>query len=393
MRYIVFAFFCFMFSGTAFSQENITITTYYPAPIGVYENLRFFPTTTVPACDANNEGIAYYDNNANLLMVCRQTGTSPDTYAFSSAGSLWTQVGSTGPNGADPRAIRPFDTNLKVGIGDVNIGWNRQNRFAVTDNTTTNSLGEQIALVEILNPRRGNSGAWSGNGDSVTALQLTPGQASWQVRADEFNSVVPANSAAAGAFMIHQTVNGNPQTRFVIRNNGNVGIGTNNPGAMLDVSGEVRVGSSGLGCNDAAAGAMRYNGGTMQYCDGRTNNWANVGGALECVHVHKIAGNNPSNLNQMEVVYSSNGAAYAVNDIVEYARSTRRHYNGNPGEDLFVYGMRCKNGWVTTGCGVYHEGDDTYDEDNPFFQGICGDIGFNSQYIKRGYTISCCRVQ
>ena len=194
-------------------------------------------------------------------MICRQVTAAPDTCAFQSAGSLWVQSGTTGPNGADPIAIRPFDVNLKVGIGDVNVGWNRQNRFAVTDNTSTNGIGEQIALMEILNPRRGNSGNWSGAGDSVTALQLTPGRASWQVRADEFNSATAPDSADAGAFMIHQTVNGNPATRLVIRNNGNTGIGVTSPRAPLDVAGEVKIGNTGLGCNANTVGAVRYNAG------------------------------------------------------------------------------------------------------------------------------------
>ena len=64
---------------------------------------------------------------------------------------------------------------------------------------------------------------------------------------------------------------------------------------------------------------------------------SNVGGTLECVHVHKIAGNNPSNLNLMEVVYSSNGTVYNANNIVEYARSTRRHYSGNPGGSFCIW--------------------------------------------------------
>jgi hypothetical protein len=233
---LVLFFISFCIIPSIYPQENITITTYYPAPMGVYENLRLFPTTVQPACDVNNEGVMYYNNNTNLLMVCRQTSTAPDTYGFQSAGSLWVQAGTTGPNGVDPIDIRPFDTNLKVGIGDVNVGWNRQNRLAVTDNTSTNGLGEQIALMEILNPRRGSSGTWSGGGDSVTALLLTPGGASWQVRADEFDSAAAQDSADAGAFMIHQTVNGSPATRLVIRNNGNVGMGVNNPRARLEVN-------------------------------------------------------------------------------------------------------------------------------------------------------------
>ena len=242
--------------SSAFSQETITVTTYYPSPSGVYENLRFFPTTAVPACDANNEGITYYDNTTNLLMVCRQTGIAPNTYGFQSASSLWTRIGTTGPNGIDPRAISPIDNNLKVGIGDINVGWNRQNRLAVTDNTSTNGLGEQIALMEILNPRRGNSGAWSGAGDSVTALLLSPGAAAWQVRADEF-------SPADGAFMIHEA--DIPAARLVIRKGtGNVGIGTTNPTTNLEIaSGVPLIGNMGFGVNRNQAWLdMWYDGGT-----------------------------------------------------------------------------------------------------------------------------------
>jgi len=229
--------------SSAFSQETITVTTYYPSPSGVYENLRFFPTTAVPACDANNEGITYYDNTTNLLMVCRQTGIAPNTYGFQSASSLWTRIGTTGPNGADPIAIRPFDTNLKVGIGDVNMGWNRSNMLSVTDNTSINVLNEQIALMEILNPRRGSSGVWSGANDSVTALILSPGGSSWQVRADEFDSSLARTEANAGTFMIHQD---GVATRLVIRNDGNVGVGTQTPQAKLDVAGTIKGNISGL---------------------------------------------------------------------------------------------------------------------------------------------------
>lgn len=263
---VLILLFTVFFSFSAFPQENITITTYYPSPMGVYENLRFFPTTAVPACDANNEGVTYYDNNTNLLMVCRQTGTAPDTYAFQSAGSLWLRIGTTTvPGGADPVALRPIDTNLRVGIGDINVAWNRENMLTVTDNTSTNNLNEQIALAEVSNPRRGSSGTWSGARDSVAALLLSPGASQWQIRADEFDSSLPINNVNAGTFMIHQD---QVATRLVIRNDGDVGIGTTTPQARLDVAGEVRVGNTGLGCNANTVGAVRYNAGEMQYCDG-----------------------------------------------------------------------------------------------------------------------------
>ena len=71
----------------AFAQsqsEQLTITTYYPSPYGVYKNVRLFPVTdcATGTCDAANEGVLCYDDRINLwgLNVCQQTGTS--TYSF-----------------------------------------------------------------------------------------------------------------------------------------------------------------------------------------------------------------------------------------------------------------------------------------------------------------------
>ncbi|MDP2923510.1 MAG: hypothetical protein Q8O30_07340 [Candidatus Omnitrophota bacterium] len=114
--FLVFlSLFIFISIGPAFCQqtESITITTYYPAPFGVYGNLRLFPTTTIPACNANNEGVMYYDDRltVNQLMVCRET--TPGTYGFVVAGSNWTHPAGTNDLYAN-------DTNWNVGIGTDN---------------------------------------------------------------------------------------------------------------------------------------------------------------------------------------------------------------------------------------------------------------------------------
>ncbi|WP_027522095.1 hypothetical protein [Bradyrhizobium sp. Ec3.3] len=54
-----------------------------------------------------------------------------------------------------------------------------------------------------------------------------------------------------------------------------VGIGTANPAAHLDVyQGELKVGSSGVGCADKNAGSIRYADKHLQLCDGTS--WRNV---------------------------------------------------------------------------------------------------------------------
>ncbi|MCP3381232.1 hypothetical protein NLM31_12865 [Bradyrhizobium sp. CCGUVB4N] len=54
-----------------------------------------------------------------------------------------------------------------------------------------------------------------------------------------------------------------------------VGIGTANPVAHLDVyQGELKLGSSGVGCADKNAGSIRYADKHLQLCDGTS--WRNV---------------------------------------------------------------------------------------------------------------------
>jgi len=74
----------FLFCSLAYSQtgsttsENVTITTYYPAPYSEYRILRLVPTTQ-PACGAGNKGAIYYDSAPakNKPYVCDGTNWAP----------------------------------------------------------------------------------------------------------------------------------------------------------------------------------------------------------------------------------------------------------------------------------------------------------------------------
>jgi hypothetical protein len=66
---------------------------------------------------------------------------------------------------------------------------------------------------------------------------------------------------------------------LVVKDNGNVGVGTTTPQAKLDVSGGIRLGSMAA-CAAAQEGSMRYNSTLkiMEFCDGTA--WAAVGGTI-----------------------------------------------------------------------------------------------------------------
>ena len=62
--------------GFSFAQSNqtesLTITTYYPAPYGVYRNLKLNPSNE-PTTGVDR-GVMYYDNSTNVLKYRNDTG-------------------------------------------------------------------------------------------------------------------------------------------------------------------------------------------------------------------------------------------------------------------------------------------------------------------------------
>ncbi len=66
--------------------------------------------------------------------------------------------------------------------------------------------------------------------------------------------------------------------RIVIDGTGDVGIGVLSPDAKLDVGGEIKVGTSNLGCGPTLHGAIRYvSGDLLQVCSSVTGVWEDIG--------------------------------------------------------------------------------------------------------------------
>lgn len=72
-------------SFAAANEESITITTYYPSPYGVYKNLRLYPSTGEPDCDANQRGLMYYNDTNNEMRVCRYNAVT-SSYEWQAVG-------------------------------------------------------------------------------------------------------------------------------------------------------------------------------------------------------------------------------------------------------------------------------------------------------------------
>lgn len=129
---------------SVFCQESITITTYYPAPMGVYQSLRFFPVDAAPVCDASREGLTYYDNDAaqNRLVVCREYD----------AGVFQWQTVSDGYWDLNGNFLTITDIAWNLGVGRT-TAWDPAYKFAVEGNTYTSGY----AVTQGNNYTRGHS--------------------------------------------------------------------------------------------------------------------------------------------------------------------------------------------------------------------------------------------
>ncbi len=111
--------------GLCQAQENITITTYYPAPYGIYRTLRIIPGNVFPTCNAANEGTIYFSNTLHRLFICEQLASG-----YGLGGIFWASppgndnyiypetAGSVGIGTNTPSTTSP--TNGQTGNLDVN---------------------------------------------------------------------------------------------------------------------------------------------------------------------------------------------------------------------------------------------------------------------------------
>ena len=118
---VVTLFFILGLFTLSFSQEQITITTYYPSPYGSYNELQLFPhNPAVTNCNtANAQGTLYYDSITRSVQVCTFDGTS----------YFWTAIGGGGAAPAPSTAIYinwqlniPTGTTVPCDAGDLMTG-------------------------------------------------------------------------------------------------------------------------------------------------------------------------------------------------------------------------------------------------------------------------------
>jgi len=128
-------FFLLAISARSFA-EDITITTYYPAPFGSYNTLQVFPNSAPPiTCDDQHVGFMYFrqdpDPSLSELLVCKGAAQGWKTVASGGASAYWTNTATT---------VHLVDSNNNVAIGDTD-SQGKKLRLRVS---TGNTSGETI---------------------------------------------------------------------------------------------------------------------------------------------------------------------------------------------------------------------------------------------------------
>ncbi len=261
------------------AEEAIAITSYYPSPYGVYNEIRLYPhDAPLTSCDSTTEGTMFYNITAKELQVC-----SGLVGWGGSSSSFWAASGNNIYN---------------INSGYVGIG--------------TNSPGE---LFHIYSP--------TGVGGEIKVENAFSGKtADIHYKADgrEWDAgAAGSNRTNANSFFIHDETAG--LNRVIIDTDGRVGIGTETPKGTLDVNGTLFFAGDGgqplvnfpspigVHSNDEAFFLPTYTGGEESELrlyieddtDDRFSIWGNSCAEGDCYNLA---------VSKMQHYFQSNGDAY-----------------------------------------------------------------------------------
>lgn len=238
----------YLISGqTSWAEETLSITTYYPIPYGVYTRMTLYPDNFDLTLDCKQEGELRYHRREKKLYVCSDDGTSYKKWKLagsSSGAELWSKVVDKIYDGNEScDAVGDPDCDIYYDKGNVGIALHLEDNsndftFQGGGNSGYLEVGDDV-YIEDVDLRISQGGFWQKKGpNNIESYISNVVFGSPQSRDQDVVIKGLGNSAATNSLEI---INSAGNVLFLARDDGNVGIGTANPQARLEVQGSLRI--------------------------------------------------------------------------------------------------------------------------------------------------------
>ncbi len=255
---------------------------------------------------ASNEGFLQNITGTELDTVWSGNGilvrTAPGTYSSITDNSAdWDQAFAWGDHAAagyltaETQSLDDaYNNGSAITVDSTDVVWNLTgtNNFQVQDNGATSFIVDDngnvgigttapTSKLQIYSATSSNIALTNtGNNDVkllVDADRTFSGAGVFSLRANNDGTRIAGIDISTGADpdndgrISFSTASGGSNTqRMIIREDGNVGIGTSTPTAQLQVTGGVQIGDDVALCDGTKAGTLKYDAGSVSFCDGTT---------------------------------------------------------------------------------------------------------------------------
>ena len=205
ISFIITGLILFSASSCLFAQETVTITTYYPAPYGIYDALRLNPNDTPPSCfgvaDAGNIGMLHFDNrdpgigDGIGLYVCNDQGGGNAQWELVAVDSGGTGCWAINDSEGDGNLLHQGDAccesvngvgcglDLVVGMGTTQPGeyrndagnlrtWSRVRLHVVDPNNVLPLTNRRFCRLMCCDPSRPICTSWVTEGKDSSTFQI-----------------------------------------------------------------------------------------------------------------------------------------------------------------------------------------------------------------------------